>query len=126
MFVTPALPGKSRPVCAEVVPTVTMTDWLALPPAPVHVSENVFVAAVNGPVPTLPDVALLPDQAVLAGSADATQPLAFDEDHVSVELPPLATFRGLAFSETVGAAGGFTMTVTDFVTAPPAPVHVSE
>lgn len=126
MFVTPALPGKSRPVCADVVPTVTMTDRLALPPAPVHVSENVLLAAVNGPVPMLPEVGLLPDQAVLAGSAAATQPLAFDADHVSVEVPPLATFSGLAVSDTVGAAGGFTMTVTDFVTAPPAPVHVNE
>lgn len=126
MFVTPALPGKSRPVCADVVPTVTMTDRLALPPAPVHVSENVLLAAVNGPVPMLPEVGLLPDQAVLAGSAAATQPLAFDADHVSVEVPPPATFSGLAVSDTVGAAGGFTMTVTDFVTAPPAPVQVSE
>ncbi|MFN3564557.1 MAG: hypothetical protein ACK4V1_01035 [Burkholderiaceae bacterium] len=83
-------------------------------------------AAVNGPVPRLPDVALVPDQAALAGSAAATQPLAFDADHVSVELPPVATFSGLAVSDTVGAVGGFTITVTDFVTAPPAPVHVSE
>lgn len=91
-----------------------------------HVSENVLLATVNGPVPTLPEVGLLPDQAVFAGSAVATQPLAFDADHVSVEVPPLATFPGLAVNDTAGAAGGFTMTVTDFVTAPPAPVHVSE
>ncbi len=126
MFVTPALPGKSRPVCAEAVPTDTMTDRLALPPAPVHVSENVLLAAVSGPVLMLPDVGLLPDQALLAGSEVARQPLAFDEDQVSVEVPPEETFSGLAVSDTVGAAGGRTMTVTDFVTAPPAPVHVSE
>jgi hypothetical protein len=74
----------------------------------------------------LPDVGLLPDQALLAGSAEATQLPAFDADHVSVEVPPPATFSGLAVSDTAGAVGGFTMTVTDFVTAPPAPVHVSE
>lgn len=91
-----------------------------------HVSENVLLAAVSGPVPMLPDVGLLPDHAVFAGSAAATQPLAFDADQVSVELPPPATFNGLAVSDTVGAAGGFTITVKDFVTAPPAPVHVSE
>lgn len=91
-----------------------------------HVSENVLLAAVNDPVPMLPDVGLLPDHAALAGSAAARQPLAFDADHVIVELPPLTTFSGLAVSDTVGAAGGFTITVTDFVTAPPAPVHVSE
>lgn len=103
-----------------------MTDRLALPPAPVQVSENVLLEAVNAPVPLLPDTGLLPDQLALAGSAAAVQLLAFDADHVSVELPPLATFSGLAVSDTVGAAGELTKTVTDFVTAPPAPVHVSE
>jgi phosphoribosylcarboxyaminoimidazole (NCAIR) mutase len=103
-----------------------MTDLLALPPNPVQVIENVLLAAVNGPVAALPDTGLAPTQLPLNGSAVAAQEFEFDADHVSVALPPLVTVVGLAVSDTVGEAGVLTMTVRDFDTAPPAPVHVSE
>ena len=55
---------------------------------------------------------------------DAAQLVAFLDDHVKVELPPLATLPGLAVSETVG---GFTVTdtVVELWTVPPGPVQVS-
>lgn len=46
------------------------------------------------------------------------------EDHVNVELPPLATLVGLALSETLGGAAE-TVTVADWDAEPPAPVQVS-
>jgi hypothetical protein len=45
--------------------TATVTDCVADPPAPVHVSANVAVA-FNAPVDSLPDVALPPDQPCVA------------------------------------------------------------
>jgi hypothetical protein len=53
------------------------------------------------------------------------QPVAFVEDQVSVEFPPLVIVCGLAEIVTVGAGGGVTVTVTDCAALPPAPVHVS-
>jgi hypothetical protein len=46
------------------------------------------------------------------------------DDHVNVELPPLATLVGLALSETLGA-GAATVTVAVCEALPPAPLHVS-
>ena len=46
------------------------------------------------------------------------------EDHVNVELPPLATLVGLALKETLGGVDE-TVTVVDCVAEPPPPVHVS-
>jgi hypothetical protein len=57
--------------------------------------------AVSATVVSLPEVALVPDQA-----PEAVQDVAFVEDQVSVEDPPLATDAGLAASDTVGAGGG--------------------
>ncbi len=54
-----------------------------------------------------PLVALAPDHA-----PEAVHEVALVDDHVSVELAPLATVLGLAVSLTVGA-GGVTETVTD-------------
>ncbi len=42
--------------------TLTVTEPVALPPAPVQVKKNVLVV-VNEPRVSLPEVALLPDQA---------------------------------------------------------------
>ena len=46
-------------------------------------------------------------------------------DQLNVELAPLATVLGLALKVTAGAAAP-TVTVTDCVAEPPAPVQVSE
>ena len=54
-----------------------------------------------------PLVALAPDQA-----PEAAHEVALADDHVSVELAPLAMVLGLALRLTVGA-GGVTDTVTD-------------
>ena len=67
-----------------------------------------------------PEVALSPNQA-----PEAVQELAFVEDQVSVEDPPLATDAGLAASDTVGA-GGNTVTVAVALALPPEPVQVRE
>ena len=81
--------------------------------------------AVSAPVDWLPEVALAPDQ-----PPEAVQEVAFVEDQVSVEDPPLATDAGSAASDTVGTGGGGgvsgTVTVTDALALPTEPVQVRE
>jgi hypothetical protein len=101
--------------------TVTATERLALPPAPLQTRVNV-VAVINRPVGSLPDVAFRPNQ-----PSNAWQPSASVDDHVSVVLPFRPTLVGLAASETVGAGGGgwlSTTTVTARVVMPPKPRQV--
>lgn len=86
--------------------TVTVADWLALPPAPVQVRPNVELA-VSAPLVWLPLTALLPDQAPLA-----VQAVAFVADHLRVVVPLLSTVLGLAERLTTGV-GAFTETVAD-------------
>jgi hypothetical protein len=71
---------------------------------------------VSGPVDWLPEVAMAPNHA-----PEAEQEVAFVEDQVSVEDPPLATDVGFAASDTVGA--GVTVTVADALAVPPDPVQ---
>jgi len=106
-----------------VLCTETVTDCDAVPPAPLHESENVLLA-VSGPVVSEPAVALAPDHA-----PDARHEVASLDVHVSVAAAPLGTLIGLALSDTDGAAGDgavSTFIVTDLVSAPPRFVHVSE
>jgi hypothetical protein len=106
-----------------VLCTETVTDCDAVPPAPLHESENVLLA-VSGPVVSEPAVALTPDHA-----PDARHEVASLDVHISVAAAPLGTLIGLALSDTDGAAGGgavSTLIVTDLVSAPPRLVHVSE
>ncbi len=56
---------------------------------------------VNAPLDWLPEVPLAPDHA-----PEAEQEVAFVEDQVSVEDPPLVTDVGFAARDTVGADGG--------------------
>jgi hypothetical protein len=86
--------------------TETVTDWLALPPAPVQVMPYV-VLLVSAPVACDPTLALLPLQA-----PEAVQAVALVEDQLKVEPLPLATVLGAADSVTVGA-GAVTETVAD-------------
>ena len=67
-----------------------------------------------------PLTALLPDQ-----SPEALQDVAFVDDQLSVELPPLVIALGPTLKVTVGAKEeGATVTVVDCVALPPTPVHV--
>ena len=72
----------------------------------------------SGPVDSEPLVDLDPVQPPLA-----VQEVAFVEDQVSVEAPPVVTDVGLAVSVSVGAGGGITVTVTLCDVVPPSPVH---
>ena len=57
---------------------------------------------MSGPVDSgPPESALAPDQ-----PPEAAQEVAFVEDQVSVEDPPLVTDAGLAASDTVSTGGG--------------------
>jgi hypothetical protein len=98
--------------------TVTVADWDAEPPAPVHVRVN-FVVAVRVDVAVDPLVAWLPPQ-----PPDAVQEVALVDDQVNVDAVPLLTVLGLAERVTAGAAW-VTETVADCVALPPAPVQVS-
>ena len=73
---------------------------------------------MSAPVDWEPLNALPPDQA-----PEAAQEVALVDDHVSVELLPLATELGLVLRLTVGA-GGVTETVADCDALPPDPVQV--
>jgi hypothetical protein len=87
--------------------TDTVADCVALPPLPVQVSPKVSLA-VRAPVDCEPLTALLPDHA-----PEALQEVALADDHVKVELPPLATVLGLAPMLTVAVGFGLTVTVVD-------------
>ena len=105
------------------VPLVTaVTETVALcaadPPAPVHVSVYLEVA-VNVAVFCEPLGASEPPQ-----PPEAVQEVALLEDHVNIEVAPLATVLGLALNVTVGAAV-VTFTVAVCAALPPAPVQVS-
>ncbi len=101
-----------------VAETVTVADWDAEPPAPLHVSVNVVVV-VRAEVVRVPLVGSLPVQ-----PPEALQEVAFVEDQVRVEVAPNATVLGLAEIVTAGA-GVVTETVAACTALPPAPVHVS-
>jgi hypothetical protein len=103
--------------------TVTLTDCVAVPPAPVHVRANAEFA-VSGPVEALPEVALLPLQL-----PEAEQAVALVDDQVNVEAPPESTVDGTAASDTEGPCGAdggaVTFAVTVWPAVPPEPLQVS-
>jgi len=98
--------------------TVTVTDWDAEPPAPVHVTVN-FVFDVRVAVTLVPLVDNAPDQPL-----DAVHAVALVELQIRVDELPEVTVLGLAVSWTVGAAAD-TVTVVLCVTDPVALVQVS-
>ncbi len=100
--------------------TPTVTSLAVVPPVPVQVRVNVVVCD-SAAVTCVPEVALAPLQ-----PPDAAQEAAFVVDHVSVEVPPCATWAGFAESVTVGGGGtALTTTLADWVVEPPAPVHAN-
>jgi hypothetical protein len=74
--------------------------------------------ALSAPVDCEPLVARAPVQ-----PPEAVQAVALVEVQVRVELDPLTTLVGLAWSETLGGSAE-TETVTDCAAVPPGPVHV--
>ena len=108
---------------ADVTVIVALPTGL-VPPAPVHCRLYVAVA-VRLVRFSEPDVAREPLHA-----PEAVQLVAFVEDQVSCELPPLATVVGFALIVAVGAGGGgapLTVTVTFCIgLLPPVPEHCSE
>ncbi len=87
--------------------TVTTTVPLALPPTPLQFSVNVR-SAVSDDMVCEPLIALLPDQ-----SPAAEHELALLLDQFRVVEPPLLTLVLLADSDTTGAGGGATDTLTE-------------
>ena len=75
--------------------------------------------AVSAPVDCEPLRGLLPDQA-----PEAVQAVAWVDDHVSVELPPLAIALGPTLRLTVGS-GALTETVVDCAALPAGPRQVN-
>jgi hypothetical protein len=102
---------------------VTVTLCVLVPPAPVQARVNVL-SAVSAPVGCVPLAPLGPFHA-----PEAVQPVVFEDDQLSVALPPLATEAGLAPSVSVGCGGGggavagVTVTVTPLTMLPPSPVQ---
>lgn len=69
----------------------------------------------------VPDVVFVPLQPL-----EAVQDVAFVLDHVSVELPPVATLSGFPENVSVGADAACTVTVALRVgLLPPGPLHTS-
>jgi len=66
-----------------------------------------LLLAVSAPVDWLPELALAPDHA-----PEATQEVAFVEDQLSIEEPPLVTDVGFAASDTLGAVVPVPSTLT--------------
>jgi hypothetical protein len=103
---------------AGVTLTVTVCD--AVPPAPVQLSANnvVLVRLLRTSLPVGFFAPLQPPLAV--------QLVAFVDDQLTVDEPPLVTDRGDAVSDTVGGGAGLTVIVTDCAAvAPPPAVQVS-
>ena len=98
--------------------TVTVVDWLALPPAPEHFSVKVVVA-VSGDVVKEP---FRGEATVFQSPPDAVQLVALEASKCSVTGVPAATVLGLADSWTTGGAAP-TVTVTDWLAVPPAPAQ---
>jgi hypothetical protein len=76
--------------------TLTVTDWLALPPGPLQVSVK-LVEVLSAPVLAVPLVGSFPDQ-----PPEAVQLVAFVDDQLSIADPPLLTLVGVALRLTVG------------------------
>jgi hypothetical protein len=95
--------------------TVTVTDCVFVPPAPVQTS--VYVPLAVGATDVEPEILCAPLHAPLA-----VHDVAFVEDHMSVEDCPALIVEGEAEIVTVGSgATCFTFTVIDFVTEPHVP-----
>ena len=101
-------------------PAVTVTVWLAVPPAPLQLSVNVVVAesAAEVSLPLTGRDPLHPPEAV--------QLVAFVDDQFSAVRLPTTTVAGFAVNVTVGAAGPVvTVTCALLFAVPPVPVQLN-
>lgn len=106
-------------VVSGVGATVTVADFVMLPPAPLHNKVYVYVFIVkSAPVDCDPESDFAPLQ-----SPDAVQVVALVELHVRVAEPPGVKPVGAAVSVNVG--GVPTVTVAEAEPVPPGPVHDS-
>ncbi len=80
--------------------TATVTDLELLPPEPAHSRLSVLVC-ISGPIISVPEIALTPDQA-----PEASQEFALVETQVNAAEPFELTEDGFALIETVGVCGG--------------------
>ena len=104
---------------AGVAPTVTVADWLVVPPVPVQVS--VYVVVLVGDTFWEPLVFWGPLQPPLA-----VQFAALIADQLRVLSWPEAMVAGLVPKAIEGGAGVVpTVTVADWLVVPPAPVQES-
>ena len=101
--------------------TVTVTDFVVDPPAPVQVISYSVVFQRDG-VSQIALVCTLPRQLPTL----AKQAVASVDAQVSVDLPPVLMVVGVALNVSVGAAGCTTDTATDWTVVPPDPLHASE
>jgi hypothetical protein len=97
---------------------VTMADWEAEPPAPVHARVK-LVVVVSAGVLWEPFIGSLPAQ-----PPEAVQDVALVAVHASIEVAPLFTVLGLAARVTAGA-GVVIETVALWTALPPLPLQVS-
>jgi hypothetical protein len=74
---------------------------------------------VSAPLACEPLAALLPDQ-----PPEAVQVVALTDDHVKIELAPLATVLGSAARLTLTVGFALTVTVADCAALPPSPLQV--
>ena len=84
---------------AGVLARVTVTDLLALPPAPEQVSVNVVSAVIAAEV-SVPEIALLPVQ-----PPEAVQLVALLVDHCNEVVPEALTDVGVALQVITGSGG---------------------
>ena len=77
-----------------------------------------WLLVFSAPVDSLPEVGL----GTAPHAPEEVQDVAFVEDQVSVDDPPLVTDGGVAARDTMGA-GGDTVTVADALWVPPDPVQ---
>jgi hypothetical protein len=103
--------------------TVTATDRLILPPAPLQASAKLELV-VSALVVNDPDVAFVPVHA-----PDAVQDVAFEVDHVNRDVAPDLTDVGDAENVSVGAGVPppveLTVTVVDTDFVPPLPLQLN-
>ncbi|HWR49109.1 MAG TPA: hypothetical protein VN327_16090 [Pseudonocardiaceae bacterium] len=98
--------------------TVTVADWVAVPPVPVQVNSY-SVVLDNAPDDQVPLVATAPCQ-----PPEAVQAVALVEVQCRLEVAPAATVVGEADMMIVGT-GVVTTTSADREVEPPFPVQVS-
>jgi hypothetical protein len=99
----PKPPPPECPGWGGAALTVTVTDWLELPPSPVQLKVNVLVFEI-GPTDSLPVVALVPLQSPLAVQLEAL----FVADHFRFTCWVGGDWKlvGVALSEMLGGPPG--------------------